>query len=85
VGGISEKGDLELSGVVQKAWLSFAAHGNPNRLGDLSGQDWPKYHSGAFVLTCLRLFIGLALQAQAQTQAQTHWQITNMKFLRVGI
>jgi carboxylesterase type B len=65
VGVISEKGDLELSGVVQKAWLSFAAHGDPNRLGDLGGQDWPKYNKGAFTLPCLPLFTGPALQAQA--------------------
>jgi hypothetical protein len=30
--------------VVQKAWLSFAAHLDPNRLGDLDGVDWPRYH-----------------------------------------
>jgi carboxylesterase type B len=42
---ISAPLDLSLSLVVQKAWLSFAAHLNPNRLGDLNGEDWPRYRT----------------------------------------
>jgi carboxylesterase type B len=36
--------DIALSLVVQKAWISFAAHLSPNTLGDLAGVHWPKYH-----------------------------------------
>lgn len=58
IGGVEEAGDLELSGVVQKAWLAFARYLNPNRLGELGGLDWPRYLAGTFtsyslVLICL--------------------------------
>jgi carboxylesterase type B len=36
--------DIALSKSVQKAWLSFAAHLNPNALGYISpGISWPQY------------------------------------------
>jgi carboxylesterase type B len=43
--------DLELSGVVQRAWLSFARHLDPNRLGGLGkgGVRWPRYRVGTSV------------------------------------
>lgn len=42
--------DLALSLVVQRAYLSFAAHLSPNRLGDLvPGVSWPEYHQGIFL------------------------------------
>lgn len=39
--------DLALSLVLQKAWISFAAHLDPNKLGDLAGVQWPKYKIGS--------------------------------------
>jgi hypothetical protein len=42
--------DLALSLVVQRAYLSFAAHLSPNRLGDLvPGVSWPRYRQGMFL------------------------------------
>lgn len=41
---INAPGDIELSKVVQKGWLAFAAHLDPNALGDLGpGLKWPQY------------------------------------------
>lgn len=41
---------MSLSLVVQKAWLSFAAYLNPNRLGDLNGEYWPRYRIGRSIV-----------------------------------
>jgi carboxylesterase type B len=38
--------DLALSFIVQKAWISFAVHMDPNKLGSLGGAEWPRYHIG---------------------------------------
>jgi hypothetical protein len=40
-----EPEDIALSRIIQQAWISFAARGNPNALGDLKpGIEWPRYH-----------------------------------------
>jgi hypothetical protein len=48
IGVVEEAADLKLSEMLQKAWLAFATHLNPNRLGDLAGLDWPGYRIGLF-------------------------------------
>lgn len=53
--------DLGLSLVVQKAWLSFAGHLDPNQLGDLGGQDWPKYRIGKVLCSYLSILPSQAL------------------------
>lgn len=40
--------DIALSLIVQRAWISFAAYLDPNRLGSLGGTEWPMYSIGMF-------------------------------------
>jgi carboxylesterase type B len=77
IGGIEEAIDLELSAVVQKAWLSFAKYLNPNRLGELSGLNWPRYCSGMFTIhlscsDCL-VCLGFVFSAQANSNGRIYF------------